>query len=162
MLNCHCYHHPDIVPSDWNLLKPLNVAEVNKANPGVNSSDCHCFLIHQSGIARVPFFQCTMAKLKNEPKSMKLWKYFSPWLLMLKVPNFKQRYLNSQKMEICKNIWKYWGKVGGKFQKTWRGWLIKSRLVSKNPSRRADFFCKIVIFIIPPLIPKKCVYVWKI
>ena len=70
MLNCHCYHHPDIVPSDWNLLKPLNVAEVDKANPGVNSSDCHCFLIHQSGIARVPFFQCTMAKLKNEPKSM--------------------------------------------------------------------------------------------
>ena len=84
--------------------------------------------------------QCTMWKLKNEPKSVQLWKHFSPWMLMQKVPNFKQRYLNSQKMEICKNIWKYWGKVGGKFQKTWRGWLIKSRLVSKNPSRRADFF----------------------
>ena len=84
--------------------------------------------------------QCTMWKLKNEPKSVQLWKHFSPWMLMLEVPNFKQRYLNSPKMEICENIWKYWGKVGGKFQKSWRGWLIKSRLVSKKPSRRADFF----------------------
>ena len=51
--------------------------------------------------------QCTMWKLKNEPKSVQLWKHFSPWMLMLEVPNFKQRYLNSPKMEICENIWKY-------------------------------------------------------
>ena len=73
--------------------------------------------------------KCTMWKLKNEPKSVQLWKHFSPWMLMLKVPNFKQRYLNSPKMEICENIWKYLGKVGEKFQKSWRGWLLKSRLV---------------------------------
>ena len=102
-----------------------------------------------------------MRKLKNEPKSVQLWKHFSPWMLMLKVPKFKQRYLNSPKMEICENIWKYWGKVGGQFQKSWRGWLIKSRLVKKKTSQRDDFFCKMVIFSIPPLIPKKCVFCLK-
>ena len=92
-------------------------------------------------------------KVEKLAKKCATLKKISPWMLMLKVPNFKQRYLNSPKMEICENIWKYWGKVGGKFQKSWRGWLIKSRLVSKNPFRRLDFFCKMVIFIIPPHYP---------
>ena len=42
--------------------------------------------------------KCTVEKLKNEPKSMQF--HFSPWMLIRKVPNFKQRYLNSPKMEI--------------------------------------------------------------
>ena len=57
---------------------------------------------------------CTMGKLRNEPKSRQLLQYFSRWMLILKVPNFKQRYLNSPKKWKFVKIFGKMGKVGGK------------------------------------------------
>ena len=73
-------------------------------------------------------------------------------MLILNVPNFKQRYLNSPKME-SENIRWQMGEVGGKFQKKLKGVIDKVKIGLKKPSRRLDFFCKMVIFIIPPTYP---------
>ena len=71
-------------------------------------------------------------------------------MLMLEVPNFKQKYLNSPKMEICEKYLKILGKSRGKIPKILKGVIAKVKIGLKKTVPASWFFVKIFIFSIPP------------